>query len=204
LAAFGHILFQGINASGQRGLWVTDGMAADTHELAGIIGRASSGLNPLALKVLNGEVFFNGTDVTTLGPGTVVGTHELTIAGVQSGGVAGFNPGEFTSATLTIPHANNFTGGNTSDILFRNNSTGDTWHEMMNNGAFAGWNQIGGSDASCGVIGTGDFFGTGTSDILYRNNSTGDTWFEAISNGVFVGWRQVRGSDTPLFRSRCG
>jgi hypothetical protein len=109
-------------------------------------------------------------------------------------GSGGLDPFDFTPATLTIPPADNFTSGNTSDILFRNSSTGDTWYEAMNNGAPAGWNQIGGSSTSYGVIGTGDFFGTGTSDILYRNSSSGDTWFEAISNGVFVGWNQIRGS----------
>jgi hypothetical protein len=31
------------------------------------------------------------------------------------------------------------------DILFRNNSTGDTWFEAISNGASNGWNQIGGS-----------------------------------------------------------
>jgi hypothetical protein len=34
------------------------------------------------------------------------------------------------------------------DILFRNNSTGDTWFEAISNGASAGWNQIGGSNTS--------------------------------------------------------
>jgi hypothetical protein len=31
-------------------------------------------------------------------------------------------------------------GTNTSDILFRNASSGDTWFEAIGNGAFAGWN----------------------------------------------------------------
>jgi hypothetical protein len=41
-----------------------------------------------------------------------------------------------------------FTFDRTSDILFRNNSTGDTWFEAMSNGTPAGWNQIGGSNTS--------------------------------------------------------
>jgi autotransporter passenger strand-loop-strand repeat protein len=84
-----------------------------------------------------------------------------------------------------------------SDILFRNDATGDTWFEgMYYNGAFAGWYQIGGSSAAYGLVGTGDFYGTGTPDLLFRNNTTGDTWFEAISNGAFAGWHQIGGSDT--------
>jgi large repetitive protein len=82
----------------------------------------------------------------------------------------------------------------TSDILFRNNSTGDTWTEAISNGAFGGWQQIGGSDTSYGVAGVGDFYGTGTSDILFRNDSTGDTWFEQM--GTNDAWHQIGGSDT--------
>jgi hypothetical protein len=93
--------------------------------------------------------------------GTAAGTHELAI----TGGVAssGLNPFALTSVSLTIPPADNFNSNNTSDILFRDNSTGDTWYEAMNDGAFANWFQIGGSSSSYDVIGTGDFFGTGTS-----------------------------------------
>jgi hypothetical protein len=39
-------------------------------------------------------------------------------------------------------------GNGTDDILFRNNSTGDTWFEAISNGAFNGWHQIGGSNTS--------------------------------------------------------
>jgi VCBS repeat-containing protein/autotransporter passenger strand-loop-strand repeat protein len=84
----------------------------------------------------------------------------------------------------------------TSDILFRNDSSGDTWFEAMSNGAFNGWNQIGGSSTSYAAVGVGDFYGTGTSDALFLNVATGDTWVEAISNGAFAGWSQIGGSDT--------
>jgi hypothetical protein len=79
------------------------------------------------------------------------------------------------------------------DILFRNNSTGDTWIEQISNGAFQGWQQVGGSDT---VVGVGDYFRNGTDDILFRSNSTGDTWVEAISSGASAGWRQIGGSNT--------
>jgi VCBS repeat-containing protein/autotransporter passenger strand-loop-strand repeat protein len=89
-----------------------------------------------------------------------------------------------------------FNRDRTSDILFRNDSSGDTWFEAISNGAFVGWNQIGGSNTSYGAVRVGDFYGTGTSDALFRNTSTGDTWFEQISNGAFAGWHQIGGSDT--------
>jgi hypothetical protein len=70
-------------------------------------------------------------------------------------------------------------GSGYSDILFRNDASGDTWFEAMKNGLFQGWHPIGGSSTAYAAVGTGDFYGNGTADILYRNNSTGDTWFEA-------------------------
>jgi hypothetical protein len=99
--------------------------------------------------------------------------------------------------TLVVGVGDFFESG-VDDVLFRNNSTGDTWIEAITNGASAGWDRIGGSDTHYSVVGVGDFFGNGTDDILFRNNSTGDTWFEAISNGAFAGWNQIGGSDTPI------
>jgi VCBS repeat-containing protein/autotransporter passenger strand-loop-strand repeat protein len=84
----------------------------------------------------------------------------------------------------------------TSDILFRDDASGDTWFEAMSGGAFNGWNQIGGSNTSYAAVGVGDFYGTGTSDALFVNVTTGDTWVEAISNGAFAGWSHIGGSDT--------
>src|SRR5262249_43743969 len=40
----GKVLFDGVNAAGHAGLWVTDGTAAGTHELTGIKGAYSGGL----------------------------------------------------------------------------------------------------------------------------------------------------------------
>ena len=89
--------------------------------------------------------------------------------------------------------------GTTSDILFRNNSSGDTWFEAMSNGVPAGpspWHQVGGSDTNYNVVGVGDFYANGTSDILFGNNSAGNTWFEAISNGAFAGRSRIGSSNT--------
>ena len=39
-----------------------------------------------------------------------------------------------------------YLGNSTSDILLRNNTTGDTWFAAMSNGSFNGWHQVGSSD----------------------------------------------------------
>ena len=57
-------LFEGINASGQYGLWATDGTSANTFELTGINGANSNGVAPSDLTGFNNEVLFNGTDTT--------------------------------------------------------------------------------------------------------------------------------------------
>ena len=55
-------LFSGINASGQTGLWTTDGTANGTLELAGILGAAAAGVAPTDLTVFDHEALFTGTD----------------------------------------------------------------------------------------------------------------------------------------------
>ena len=78
----GKVLFNGTNASGEAGLWVTDGTVNGTHELTGISGDDSSGLEPADLTVYNGKVYFYGleTDQTAglwVTDGSSAGTHEL-------------------------------------------------------------------------------------------------------------------------------
>jgi hypothetical protein len=139
--------------------------------------------------------------------GIVSNSKTATISGVKT--TAGYNvqltPPDVTTiqtwerqarTILGIGTFGNFTGSGTSGILFSNQATGDTWLEVMSNGAFDGWQQIGGSDTSYAEVGVGDFYGTGTDDILFRNNSTGDTWIETISNGAFASWNQIGGSNT--------
>jgi ELWxxDGT repeat protein len=204
----GEALFDGVDGVGYRGLWVTNGMAAGTFELTGISGANTGSIfDPGRIPdftVFNGEVLFNGYDTSGhvglwVTNGTAAGTLEvgdLLNHGVGGASSGGLDPTFLTDGLRIIPPLDNFNSNNTSDILFRDGASGDTWFEAVSNGAFNGWNQIGSSNTLYGVTGTGDFFGTGTTDILYRDASTGDTWFEAMSNGHFAGWNQIGGSDT--------
>jgi probable HAF family extracellular repeat protein len=89
-----------------------------------------------------------------------------------------------------------FYGTGTSDILFRNDASGDTGFYLISNGANVGWNDVGASSTAYSAVSVADFTGNGTDDILYRNNTTGDTGFYAISNGVNTGWQDVGASST--------
>jgi hypothetical protein len=58
----GKALFAGRDSAGIDGLWVTDGTAAGMHELAGIKGASTNGLQPSDLRVFGKEVLFAGVD----------------------------------------------------------------------------------------------------------------------------------------------
>ena len=97
----GEVLFSGLDASGDMGLWVSNGTVAGTHELTGINGADASGLAPSDLTVYNGEVLFRGLDQSGrpqlwVTNGTATGTHELTgIVGAATTTV-GLDPSGFT------------------------------------------------------------------------------------------------------------
>jgi ELWxxDGT repeat protein len=100
------VFFAGTNASGQFGLWVSDGTAQGTHELTGIAGAnlTSSnavGVAPTDFIVFNGQMLFAGTSSDGqrglwVSDGTAQGTHELTgIAGANTGPYSlGLNPSD--------------------------------------------------------------------------------------------------------------
>src|SRR6185312_3386900 len=97
LTVFGaEVLFNGVdNTSGNvGGLWVTDGTGPDTHEITGIGGAASTGVDPTDMTVFGGQVLFNGADPGGRGlwvtNGTTgVGTHEVA-------GTSGLDPTDMT------------------------------------------------------------------------------------------------------------
>ena len=99
-------LFEGINASGQYGLWATDGTTANTLELTGIAGASVNGLSPTDMTVFNGEVLFNGVDASGqnglwVTNGTAAGTYELTgITCANTNGIVPYNLTVFNGVVL--------------------------------------------------------------------------------------------------------
>jgi hypothetical protein len=100
-------VFEGADANGRIGLWVTDGSGTGTQELAGIAGAYPGGLFGSAFSfgfsaidagfiVIKNEAVFQGRDATGqfglwVTDGTATGTHE--IPGVV---LRGFSPANFT------------------------------------------------------------------------------------------------------------
>ena len=95
------VLFNGVDANGLSGLWVTDGTVGGTHELVAGAGGASdpAGLNPTNITVSNGEVVFSGLDASGdmglwVSDGTAAGTVRLT--GIAGADLAGLAPSDLT------------------------------------------------------------------------------------------------------------
>jgi ELWxxDGT repeat protein len=192
----GEVLFAGDDASGDIGLWVTNGTAAGTHELTGISGAYSGGIfaqtEDSVLTVFNGEVLFDGTDASGhpglwVTNGTAAGTFELT--GISGAATTGINPTDLMSTPAAA--VDDFTGSDVSDALWRNVSGEvDTW--LMNNGQMVGGTAVGTVSSAWQFAGTGDITGNGTSDVLWQNTATGevDSWLindGNLSGGTAIG-----------------
>jgi Ca2+-binding RTX toxin-like protein len=90
--------------------------------------------------------------------------------------------GSTIAITSSLAKVSDFNNDSFSDILFRNNSTGDTGYTDIHNNVF---HSLGGSPVAYSVVGLGDYNGDSFSDILFRNNSTGDTGYTDLHNNVF-------------------
>jgi len=142
------VLFDGVDAAGVIGLWVTNGTAAGTRELTGIRGVYPGGLNPFDLTVFKNEVLFNGIDSSGqsglwVTNGTAAGTHELT--DIKGADPNGLSPTDFTVFNNEVL----FEGYDSSgERGLWNGTVAGTYEITGINGAFTGttgpYNQPGG------------------------------------------------------------
>jgi ELWxxDGT repeat protein len=195
----GEMLFNGIDAAGNYGLWVTNGTAAGTYELTGITGAYSGpfGLNPTNLNVLptwsgsfaaynSGEVFFAGRDTSGayglwVTDGTGPGTHELTgISGVNSNGLA---PVSLTVTPNPPPPA-----GTTADMILRDTSGNYQIYNIGGNvlsGTYSYY--LGQVGPEWQVAGLGGFYDGDTTDMMLRDSNNGAFEIYDISNNNITG-----------------
>jgi ELWxxDGT repeat protein len=191
----GEVLFDGGDATGRDGLWVTNGTAAGTFELGGLGNSGISGaftgavgFLPFDLTVFNGEVLFEALDAAGdrslwVTNGTVAGTFEVTgISGAYTGGL---DPQDLTPL-LTSTRKNDFNDDGISDVAWRNASGEvDTW--FINNGQLSGGSAPGSVSNVWLFAGTGDLTGNGTSDVVWQNAATGEVDAWLITNGNLSG-----------------
>jgi VCBS repeat-containing protein len=163
------------------------------------IGFGIDGNGSLAV---NGVKYVVGSAATTSSP-TIIFNPTTSIFSWDADGTgagapvafARFDPGSTVVWAGTIDlgtHGGNyqivgtgdFDGDGTSDVIWRNPTTGqvDEWH--MVNGNWGGSIDLGTHGADYQVAGVGDFNHNGTSDILWRSASTGqvDLWLMVGGN----------------------
>ena len=90
---------------------------------------------------------------------------------------------------------NDFNGDGTSDLIWRNTSSGQ---EVMwgVQGKTALTSSFLGGDANWRIVGTGDFNGDFTSDVLWRNSTTGTVVMWTLNGGTVVSAATVGGDLT--------
>jgi ELWxxDGT repeat protein len=163
LTDFGsEVLFDGVNAAGHRGLWVTNGTGKGTRELTGFPGASTSGLDPSNMTVFNNEVLFNGVDSSGdaglwVTNGTAAGTYELT-------GIAGADPTGLDPTGLTALNG---------EVLFSGkDARGDTglWET---NGTAAGTQELAVAAAAATGLAPLDLTAVTleSDDILFQNTA---------------------------------
>src|SRR5262249_7433711 len=132
----GQALFSGLDAACNLGIWVSNGTAAGTHELTGIIGANTGevflGASP-GFAVFNGEALFQGKDAAGISglwatDGTAAGTHEI---------MGALNPSDLTVFNGEVLFAANDAANQTG--LWVTNGTAAGTHELTGiSGAFTG------------------------------------------------------------------
>lgn len=182
----GKVLFSGRDSANNQGLWVTDGTAAGTFELAPIAGAfkvGSPGSDVLGsgpdMAVLNNKVLFKGTDLQNtpgslwVTDGTAAGTFE--IGGQGNAAIVG-SPNGFTGQfTSELPHGiqprdlTTFNG----KVLFAGQD-----NTLRPNGFYANTDGLWISDGT--AAGTFEIGGIGNAGIAGANS--------AVNGGIF--WHQ--------------
>jgi hypothetical protein len=158
----------------------------------------------------SGHFVLNGTPVaanTTLSV-TAAQLSQLTFvagaAGVTDDLGMQLSDGHAVSAGAAIQvHAkaatpSDFNGDGTSDVFWRNNSTGHTGTWEMHNSVPTG-HDVGSSAANFKAAGIGDFNADGTADVLWRDDSNGYIGIWEMHNNV-PSWRDLGLSSATNFK----
>jgi Ca2+-binding RTX toxin-like protein len=125
------------------------------HTLAQVLARASQSGSDAFLNFGNGDT--------------------LTLSNTNAAGL--------TPANFVLAPDEDFNRDGTSDVLWRDPSSGDIGYWGVNNNV-ATWHDFGVADPAYSVVGIGDFNANGTSDVLWRNNVNGDTGYWGINNNI--------------------
>ena len=103
-----------------------------------------------------------------------------------------------SAASYAVEGSGDFNGDGVSDLLFRNDTTGDYGYTALTKSGGATWHALGTTNTGYSVVATGDYNGDGNSDVLLRNNSSGDYGYMATTSSGGV-WHDVGTTDASHF-----
>jgi hypothetical protein len=156
-----------------------------------------NGMTITAASVVNGNTI--ALDYTS---GSGSGTYDLTNVAFAGGanvtlgvGTDSSNKDSFVQVTgtvttgITVRTPSDFVGNGISDILFRDNATGDTGYVApANGGTPASWTGFT-TNTDYSVAAIGDFSGSGTAQILFRDNANGaEGYLVPATSGHAASW----------------
>lgn len=90
-------------------------------------------------------------------------------------------------------------GDGQSELVFRDNATGEWGYMSVTVGGAEAWRQLGATSTAYTVIGMGDLNGDGRDDVAFRNTATGDWGYMSIvqaSGGPVQQWHAIGPSST--------
>jgi ELWxxDGT repeat protein len=179
------VLFEGYDVNGHVNLWVTDGTATGTSELA-VTGAYSGGLASGHFTVLSNlpaSSDFNNdgrSDFLWQNSSGEADIWELNgISKIASSSLG--NPGSSWHAKST----GDFNADGNADILWQN-SSGEAYIWEMNGTTQIGGGSLGNPGPSWHEVATGDFNKDGYSDILWQN-STGEVYIWELNGTTVIG-----------------
>ena len=123
--------------------------------------------------VLASATVVSGNLVLDFGAGNTLTLNGITDVAALDGRIQG--------VSLHDPYSD-LTGDGTSDILWRNGTTGQFGMFDMSGGTPT-WSVLGSESTAWQIAGSGDFDGDGTDDILWRNDTSGGIGFSAMGTG---------------------
>ncbi|MDH3351033.1 MAG: putative Ig domain-containing protein, partial [Gammaproteobacteria bacterium] len=144
---------------------------------------ATSGLPGFCALTDNGD----GTGEISCSPtGLDVGTYPITVTATDNGSPVLSDSETFNIIVLARSTMHDMNGDGMSDILWRNQVTGQNWLYLMNAASITNSAGINTVSPEWHIVGNGDYADDGNNDILWRNSLTGQNWMYRMSGATIV------------------
>ncbi len=177
------VMFAGYDATGNDGLWLSNGTDAGTHELTGIAGASTTAFDPFNFAQFGSQVLFEGTDASGklglwLTNGTAAGTTEITTVGA---------PDTSLKHSVTTPAVLN------GEALFNAKDASDNYGLWVTNGTTAGTYELTGI-AGASAAGVDPRWMTAyNGEVIFDGVDASGNLSLWVSNGTAAGTTELTG-----------